>query len=294
MAHSEFVKELKSQIGMSAKELKAMFPKLAKLHGLSKDFWSLAFELIERQKLDDQITVNNDDSVENSVTVNNDDSVENSVTVNSDVNSQENDSVTKNENLDCLPLDSKLKSLNEKSCKKLQVGKRELLFSSELLALVINGTKTQTRRNWKPRTAKLFIDAFKERRLIKIYEFPYHPNKRKLKGYVLLTKEPYLQCISEMSADDIEKEGCAGMTLSEFFNKYFSSIVGDLHDYFPALISDVQLWVLDFKFVPYTDEYVASGQEMTDYFLSGRRDDEYYESFRDDWEQYCDEHDYDY
>lgn len=71
----------------------------------------------------------------------------------------------------------------------------------------LNGSKTETRRDWLPRTLLIWQRAFDEGRTVHdAVSKGLHRGGKRI-GKFRLTQRPVLECISKMDAESIRREG---------------------------------------------------------------------------------------
>jgi hypothetical protein len=100
---------------------------------------------------------------------------------------------------------------------------------------LVSGKKTQTRRAWQDDYAKNFIRYFEEDIAIPALDKGRHRGGNQL-GFIKLTKRPYQQYLSEMSAADLQEEGGMVSTVQEFIDTFFEG-------------QDKLVWVIHFEFL---------------------------------------------
>lgn len=123
---------------------------------------------------------------------------------------------------------------------------QKLLYGSNTLPIsfgwtsdvLLQGLKTQTRRQWTDKRLECFIKYFDQQRIVPAL------NKQKCYGgsqigWVMLTQKPYLQPIKEMPESDVSLEGYPSLSQQEFVNKFFTK-----------LNPETQLVVINFEFEP--------------------------------------------
>ncbi len=115
---------------------------------------------------------------------------------------------------------------------------------------LISGNKTQTRRAWQDDYAKNFIRYFDENIAIPALDKGRHRGGHEL-GFIKLTKRPYQQYLSEMSATDLQEEGGMVSTVQEFIDTFFEG-------------QDKLVWVLHFEFMstPNTEALIEENQRL--------------------------------
>lgn len=104
---------------------------------------------------------------------------------------------------------------------------------------LLAGIKTVTRRTWGFRYANMFINAYKQGKLVQAFDKDRR-YKGKLIGYLKIS-DVYLESIFDMPESDVELEGFSELSKEEFIGKFFSDIEG---------YDSSWVWVIRFEFIP--------------------------------------------
>jgi hypothetical protein len=111
---------------------------------------------------------------------------------------------------------------------------------------LVSGKKTQTRRAWQEDYAKNFVRYFEKGIAIPALSKGRHRGGHEL-GHIRLTKRPYQQYLSEMTAQDLQEEGGMVATAQEFIDGFFEGqdrLVWVLHFEFEALSNNADIEAL--------------------------------------------------
>lgn len=116
-------------------------------------------------------------------------------------------------------------------------------------------TKTQTRRQWKDGHAAKILRAYDRAAVAgQILRVPaidkaYHAGGKQI-GWCVIRDRPYQQRLGDMPESDLLAEGGMSPTVADFISKYFKGNV------------DLEVWVIDFEFLPSTIVSIDAGEKL--------------------------------
>lgn len=110
----------------------------------------------------------------------------------------------------------------------------------KVLPQLLSGTKTVTRRAWKERHAKQFINCWQQGKRIPAFDKDRRAGGKQV-GWLHLTQSPHKEKLSDMPASDLVREGFPELSKEKFIERFFN---GDDSQF---------VWVLRFEFVPRTE-----------------------------------------
>ena len=103
---------------------------------------------------------------------------------------------------------------------------------------VIEGFTSVIRMNWSDSQAQMYIDAYREKKLIAAWDNDLSGNGG-LIGWLELVCEPYQELLTEMPYSDIANEGLSELSVKDYIKKYW----GTHYKKRPV-------WVVRYKFYP--------------------------------------------
>ena len=116
----------------------------------------------------------------------------------------------------------------------------------QVLPQLLSGTKTVTRRAWKDRHAKQFVNCWSQGKRIPAFDKDRRAGGKQI-GWLNLTREPYKEKLSDMPESDLVVEGFPELTKEEFIRRFFK---GD---------DSQEVWVLRFEFSPFPELALNDG-----------------------------------
>lgn len=117
------------------------------------------------------------------------------------------------------------------------ISSRSISFGEVPQDLLFSGSKTQTRRDWKPSYMAGFVQDYLEGKLVRALDKGYYAGGKQI-GLLKLTAKPRLEILADMKEEDLAAEGFPDMSKEKFIKRFFK---GE---------EDKEVCVIKFKFIP--------------------------------------------
>jgi len=119
-------------------------------------------------------------------------------------------------------------------------GKLDISFGHTCDRL-LSGSKTVTRRQWKPKHVAKFIKAYEEKQLVRALSKDRRYKGEQV-GWLKLTSLPHKELLSQINQADCAAEGYPELTPQKFCQRFFKDVT-----------LDTPVWVIYFEFIPGSD-----------------------------------------